>query len=441
MDVLSIGRSPADAAKMASTRMPSKGASSVFDQDDLAETYAYLLGRALVVRQERMDAGAAGFAYNQITYNPLGSADFVNPNLDVAYLEAWIAVDDDTVVQLDVPRISDRYYTAQLIDEWGEVFVNIHDRSTPSAPFGSFALTKPGSAPTIAEGVHRISLHSAKAKLLARVELRDDPDEAVRLQHQFRLSTTGRVSVASRLTVPDFDNADLLGVEIFDHVDDLLTSALDVSPVAARRQLQARTVAASIADDPAVRRNADAVLRDTIIPELQQYALTRSAPYRNHWLGGGKVGNYGADDRLRTAANYIGIWANTTDEVAYFVASRDNKDEPLDGGRHYTIRFPADALPDSVVDSYWSVILVDVPGYRVVPNTLDRFNLNTYSDLVRADDGSLTIGIGPTPVDGVPESNWLPSAPGAEFSLTFRAYVPTTAITDGLWSPPAVTPS
>jgi hypothetical protein len=28
-----------------------------------------------------------------------------------------------------VPQITGRYYTAQLLDEWGEVIVNINDRS------------------------------------------------------------------------------------------------------------------------------------------------------------------------------------------------------------------------------------------------------------------------------------------------------------------------
>ena len=52
----------------------------------IADTYTYLLGRMLVIRQEHMDRKGDGFAYNAIKYNPLGSADFVNPNLDVAYL-------------------------------------------------------------------------------------------------------------------------------------------------------------------------------------------------------------------------------------------------------------------------------------------------------------------------------------------------------------------
>jgi hypothetical protein len=81
-----------------------------------------------------------------------------------------------------------------------------------------------------------------------------------------------------------------------------------------------------------------------------------------------------------------------------------------DGSRHYVIHFPADRLPDSVVNSYWSIILVGVPDYRVVPNDLGRYNFNTYSGLATEPDGSLKITIGPAPADGVAESNWLPSA-------------------------------
>ena len=64
------------------------------DRQTLANAYVYLLGRALVIRQERIDLREPGFTYNAIRYNPLGTANFANPNLDVAYLEAWIAVDD-----------------------------------------------------------------------------------------------------------------------------------------------------------------------------------------------------------------------------------------------------------------------------------------------------------------------------------------------------------
>ena len=52
------------------------------DEKTIVDAYTYLLGRMLVIRQEHMDKKGDGFAYNAIKYNRLGSADFVNPNLD-----------------------------------------------------------------------------------------------------------------------------------------------------------------------------------------------------------------------------------------------------------------------------------------------------------------------------------------------------------------------
>lgn len=409
------------------------------DDDLVRDTYVYLLGRALVVRQEQVDRAADGFAYNTLRFNPLGSAEFVNPNLDVAYLEAWFAVDDDSAVLLDVPAVEGRYYTAQLLDEWGEVIANVNEREMPTHPSGRFALVTPGSRADVPAGVPRLTLHGRKAKLLARVELQGDPEGAVGLQHAFAVQVVGRPVVADPPALPPFDNATLLGVELFEHAPAVLRSALDVSPVAARFQVAAHAVAAALAADPGERERLDAYLRGTVAPEFRRWALTGSAPYVDHWIGGGRIGTYGADVALRTVANYAGIWANTATEVVYFVATRDAEDEVLDGGRQYRLRFPPDALPGDAVAAYWSIILVGVPDYRVVPNALDRYNLNQYSPLVPDDDGGLTIAIGPEAPDDVATSNWLPSAAGKPFSLTFRSYVPVTARPFGTWGPPAVT--
>jgi hypothetical protein len=409
------------------------------DDHTIEEAYVYLLGRAFVIRQEHTDSAADGFNYNTIRYNPLGSSDFVNPNLDVAYLEAWIAVDDDTAVLLEVPEITGRYYTAQILDEWGEVIVNINERATPSKPAGTFALVKPGTNPPIPEGATRIELHSAKAKMLARVELGDDPEGAVWLQHAFTVRALTDVRVAEPPALPAFDNASLLDVRIFDLAEDILASALDVSPVAARLQTDVRAVAAHVASSAEARAAVGELLREHVIPGFRQYAVTESAPKVNHWIGGGRVGVYASDYRLRSSANYIGIWANTAEEVVYFVGSRDSDQRDLDGSKHYAVHFPADGLPETVVDGYWSIILVSVPDYRVVPNDFDRYNLNSYSPIERNTDGSLTIGAGPGPIDDVPEANRLPSASGKPFSLTFRAYVPKEFAIGGSWGPPAVT--
>jgi hypothetical protein len=405
------------------------------DQSIVSEAYNYLLARALVVRQERIDQRGDGFAYNTIKYNPLGSADFVNPNLDVAYLEAWFAVDDRTPVLLEVPEIKGRYYTAQILDEWGEVIANINERTFPSKPYGKFALVGAGFTGEIPADASPIQLHSNKAKMLGRVELKDDPDGAVRLQHQFKVTALGIPRIAPPPALPMFDNKDLIGVELFDHVDALLLSALDVAPNAAEMQQKVRAVAAYAASGNEARAAIDADLRGTIA-QLRGGGSPKAPSYRNHWLCVNFAGNYGTNYRLRTIINYAGIWANGPSEVVYFGGSRDAGEQPLNGSNSYVMHFPADALPQQVVNAYWSVILVSLPDYRVVPNDLKRYNFNNYSPLQKEPDGSLKIAVGPKPVSGVPETNWLPSAEGKLFSLTFRAYVPKEAARKCEWTPP-----
>jgi len=291
----------------------------------------------------------------------------------------------------------------------------------------------------IPQGMGRIELHSSKAKMLARVELKGDPDGAVKLQKQFKLSSLSKPTIDPPPPIPIFDNKSLIGVEIFDDVDVKLSSALDVCPVAAEMQQKVRAVAAYVATGAQARSAIDTQLRAKIVPEFIEYALGKSAPYRNHWLGGGAGGNYGKDYRLRTTVNLLGIWANTGDEALYFIASRDADERPLNGSNTYVVHFPADKLPSAVVSGYWSVILVDVPNYRVVPNPLNRFNFNSYSPLKREADGSLKIAVAPAPIAGLPESNWLPSPEGKPFSMTFRTYVPKAVVKRGEWAPPAIT--
>ena len=271
--------------------------------------------------------------------------------------------------------------------------------------------------------------------MLGRVEIKGDPEGAVQLQHQFKATALGTPLIAPPPAITMFDNADLIGADILDDVDARLSSALDVAPNAAEMQQKARAVAAYVASGKEARTAIDTELRP-IIAQFKDDALTKTMPYINHWLCGSTGGNYGADYKVRKAANYAGIWANSPGEVVYFVGTRDANEQPLDGGNEYVMHFPADKLPDSVVDAYWSVILVGVPDFRVVTNSLKRYNFNNHSPLEKEADGSLKIAVGPKPVSGVSESNWLPSAEGKPFSLTFRTYVPKEAAQKCEWTPP-----
>jgi hypothetical protein len=414
-----------------------RAASPALDEQIIADAYVYLIGRALVVRQEHLDIAAQG-GYNVAFHNRLGSADFVNPNLGVANTEAWIAVDDDTPVVLEIPKIEGRYYTAQILDEWGETLTNIHERNYPLQPYGKFAFVAPGSRVAIPDDAVRIELRSYKAKMLARVELQNDRDGAVALQRQIRVTPLGEPKFPPAVKIPEFDHARLIGVELFDAIEDLLKSAPDVSPIAAQLQAQVRAVALA-AKDPAQRAAIDKTLRDQVIPRFMRYATQEGGQVRNNWLGTAMIlGNYGEEFWTRSGANLIGIWANNSHEVVYFIGTRDEAGRPLDGSNTYVLHFPKDALPQDVVNAFWSVHLVGVPDFMPVPNRLDRFMLSSHSNTRTNPDGSLTLVLGPEPVAGVPEANWLPTAPGKLFSLNWRAYVPKEIVRQGNWFPPSV---
>lgn len=150
-------------------------------EKEIIDAYIYIFARYLVIRQEHIDLAEEGVDYNVIKFNELGKAEFVNPNLDVAYLEAWYAVDEHTPVILEVPKIEGRYYTAQIVDEWAEIITNINECNYPEHPYGRYALCLKGSQPEIPAGALRVDLPSKKAKMLARVERQGDDEGAVKL--------------------------------------------------------------------------------------------------------------------------------------------------------------------------------------------------------------------------------------------------------------------
>ncbi|EKB1221413.1 hypothetical protein ONC83_002983, partial [Listeria monocytogenes] len=65
--------------------------------EDVVNSYIYILGRYLVIRQEKIDLAEKDISYNILKHNIAvteGSngvtPTFVNPNLEVVYSEAWI---------------------------------------------------------------------------------------------------------------------------------------------------------------------------------------------------------------------------------------------------------------------------------------------------------------------------------------------------------------
>ena len=403
---------------------------TVSDQD-VTDAYIYLMGRLLVLRQERLDFEKESFQWNKIIYHEPGGVAWANPNLDVVYSEAWVAVDANNCVQLEIPKITGRYYTWHMLNGWGETTLNINPRTFPQRPFGKYAICLKDSAGNAPADALRVDVPSKTSRVLARVELGKDPTGASRLQHQFKLTSLGDAKVDPFPIEPLFTNAALPGAEAFDDASLVLASEPDINGGMEPVQAKVKAVEAYIKSGAESRQKVDSVIKTKSIPDLVSRVKNLGLS-RNGWTRPKEVGNYESDYIVRSVVNLGGIWANNGAEATYF-ASVGN-----DGSKTYTQTFPKDALPKSKAKYFWSVIVVDSKEFKVIENPLKRYLVNSYSPFKFNPDGSLTLVYGPSKPPTHPESNWLPTNPSVDYNLTFRFYGPTQDVTDGTYFPPAL---
>ena len=411
----------------ATTSLQAQPTRAVSDRD-VVEAYEYMLGRWLVLRQENLDF-KEGFKWNQIIHREPGGVDWANPNLDVVYSEAWIAVDEKSCTLIELPEIKGRYYTVQAVNGWAEVSANINERTFPKHPFGKFAFCLKGAKGiTLPKGTQRVDLPSKKSRILVRIELGANPADALALQKKVTMKATGSPQIDPMVVNLDFPNSKLPGVEGFDKTDEILASEADLNVGMIDIRERTRAVAKAAAD-PAQRTRIDEVIRKYAIPAFQG-EIQKMGKAENGWVRPRLVGNYRTDYPMRSVANYTGIWANTGKEVVYFVG------QGLDGSQTYTQTYPKEALPLSKTRYFWSVIAVDTADFKVIPNPLNRYLLNKQSPLKLDDDGSLTLVFAPKQPEGIAESNWLPTPNGKKYNLTYRFYGPTKDVADGKYYPP-----
>lgn len=430
--VLAVGTILAGCSQQPSHGTPknSETAAALTDQQ-ISDAYLYLLGRLLVLRQERLDFEKEGFEWNTLIYRTPGGVAWANPNLDVAYTEAWVAVDDKTCVRLDIPKIKGRYYTWHMLNGWDETVLNINERTYPNHPYGRFALCLKGSSATVPGDVVRVDLPSKTTRVLARIELGSNPKEAVRLQHEFKLTPMGQPQIDPVIQVPLFANDALPKSDAFDQADAILHGEADINPGMEEIRHWVAETEALIKSGPQGKARVDSVIEKQAWPTLVGM-LHAPGPVQNGWSHPAAFGNYGDNYRMRTLVNLGGIWANNAKEATYFTRT------DLDGSTTYTQTFPANALPKSKSRYFWSVIAIDAKEYKVIPNPLKRYLLNNQSKLKYNHDGSLTLVFAPTLPKGVPQGNWLPTPEGQKYNLTFRFYGPSDDVVNGQYYPPAL---
>ncbi|HET7526319.1 MAG TPA: DUF1214 domain-containing protein, partial [Burkholderiaceae bacterium] len=311
-----------------------------------------------------------------------------------------------------------------------------NERLFPQHASGQFAICLKGSTVEVPAGVQRVDVPVKCMRVLSRVELGANWDEAVALQHQFEIRASGQPALPQVPKTLTFDMGALPGVEAFDSAELALDSEADINPGMSVLQASVRAIAKA-AKEPGERQRIDQAVRTKALADIKKAMPNIGhGKVSNGWALPPTSGVYGDDWLVRTLVNYGGIWANTPEEVIYYKAFANQTGEPLSGERAYTMHFTKDQLPAQYATHFWSVIAVDSVNRRVLPNPLKRYLLNKESKLQYGADGSLTLHFSDAQPMGAPQGNWLPTPKGTGYSLTFRFYRPQGAVAKRSFFPP-----
>lgn len=118
----------------------------------------------------------------------------------------------------------------------------------------------------------------------------------------------------------------------------------------------------------------------------------------------------------------------------YLESQKDSDGEWLDGGKNYKITVP----PNAPVKQFWSFTVYDNDD-RCLIDTGDFPDKSSRMDLVKNDDGSVTLYFGPKPPKKAAlKKNWVKTVPGEGWFTYFRFYAPTQPYFDGSWQLPDI---
>ncbi|MEP1356241.1 MAG: DUF1214 domain-containing protein [Tateyamaria sp.] len=123
----------------------------------------------------------------------------------------------------------------------------------------------------------------------------------------------------------------------------------------------------------------------------------------------------------------------TAPPTMYLLTSRDADDERLDGGTTYSLVVP----PDVPVSQFWSVLVYDFEDATFL-HGFEKYGVASTEELEVGEDGSVRVVFGPELPDGVPESNYVPTAAGGGWFPYFRFYGPGEALFSGDYQLPKI---
>ncbi len=373
----------------------------------------------------------------------------VRANSATLYSLAWLDLDIEPIV-LDIPPISDRYFTLNYVDFY-QNNENISNATT-GRKGGSYAFVGPNWKGALPDGVHRVDVATNTVWIIGRTEVKgpDDVKTVNAIQDKYQLTSLSEWTKGNRNTTGTNKYEEWPPYDVTDPVNwfALLNEGLKRNPpqgddLVMLGLFEPLGIGPSMTLDPKKLDKAVAAglkRAVAITPQLlTQDFNTRLGQKINGWqvtqnLGAWVAPVSGQTDFLMRAAIAKGAQPGQSNTQAiYPFGTVDSDGKPFDGSNNYTLTFDKGEMPP--VGAFWALTLYDTKGFAI-PNVI-RNQIGTYNDLKKESDGSATLLIQNASPGKDKESNWLP-APKGGFSLTMRLYNPGTEAITLDWLTPAV---
>lgn len=398
----------------------------------------------------------------------------VTPNATTLYGAGFLDLRAGPVV-VEVPEITDRYFSVQVMDQYGifrmivgSPFNGTRARKYILVPPG-FTGDVPADFPTTeivqwpaltAYGVVRMAVETGSEAEIKEINGYQDETTITPLADWLANGHKGIPQADRKIVKGDFLIPDGLPEYQFGQVDKQTAK-------------QYFTLLSVILNDPTMPTMKDSIMEADMLQQLEAFNIGKGLKF--DWAkltaerqtaletgfkagfdnvrktlktnminmnGWGVVRNDGGFETrwMDRAIIADAAWAAPDKNISHGGAFlfTDSEGKPFDGKNNYTLTFDMNDLPP--VTQFWSIPIYSAEGYFVA-NEIDRYTVNSFmlaaGDLV-VKDGKLVIYIQhEKPSDPDQAKNWLP-APAKGFRFTARFYGPYAPLVNGTYDMPKV---
>lgn len=451
-------------AGASSVASPAASASADYTRAYQAGLAAYTYGLPLVVMNLTFEtmtsvtvsSGAFGPANqfnNEKAANGASSTAVVAPGSTSLSSIAWLDLSAEPQV-LHVPQVTDHFFVLALLNPYTENLVNLGTASGTKP--GDYVIAGPGQGGVaLPAGTQRINVDASRIWIIGSTQLKGPDDVAAvgKIQDGYTLTPLSKygtsytpapaaspVTTATQAAMP-------VGLAFFDMLGEQLAT---FPPPAADAPTLATFAAVGIgpgkspSSDASLSADTKRGLTDAVAAGPAQMKtdiateFASSAAKHNGYLLGG-FGTYGTDYTLRAVISQVGLGAFLPQQAIYAMTWSDHTGSALAGSTSYVLHLAA-APP---TNEGWSVTLYNLQG-ALIANPLNRYAFSDSSQLTKNSDGSIDLYLASTqPTDPAQAANWLPTAAGQGFEVTWRLFAPQASAMSGVldgsgWQPPAI---